>query len=102
MVHCPLIDRSKGESRGAGVLEHGQWSLVRGSRLMVGADPRGVAGSAALDRLRWIGCAGSAALVHGPRILDTGQNQETAENRHFFQNRRTPPPVAHLDLVCHK
>ena len=40
MVDYPLIVDSKGESRGAGVLEHGQWSLGNGSRLMVGADPR--------------------------------------------------------------
>jgi hypothetical protein len=40
MVDYPLIVDSKGESRGAGVLEHGQWSLGHGSRLMVGADPR--------------------------------------------------------------
>ncbi len=40
MVDYPLIVDSKGESRGAGVLEHGQLSLVRVSRLVVGADPR--------------------------------------------------------------
>ena len=44
MVDCPLIDRSNAGSRGAGVLKLGKWSLGPGSGLMVGADPRGVAG----------------------------------------------------------